>query len=94
MPDRTDALPLAPDWAVQMLRLKPGNIHPNQGFFTSSPALLQIPQTLLLPKGEGHRWWTGEVVKSKPDGTVDRSATLYGIAGQLAQAGRRTDGPG
>ena len=27
------------------------------------------------------------MVKAKPDGTVDRSATLFGIAGQLAQVG-------
>ena len=45
----------------------------------------------VMPGVYGLKWWTGETAKTKPDGTVDRSATLFGIAGQLARAGNSED---
>ena len=40
----------------------------------------------------GLAYWHGEKVKRKPDGTTDRSATLYAVGGQLARGGTSWEG--
>ena len=74
-------LPPAPDWAVAMLQQaadKAPKANPGTGVGDGPPVRLSTV---------GLAYWHGERVKEKPDGITDRSATLFGIGGFLAEAG-------
>ena len=74
-------LPPAPDWAVAMLQQaadKAPKANPGTGLGDGPPVRLSTV---------GMAYWHGERVKKKPDGITDRSATLFGIGGFLAEAG-------
>lgn len=81
-PDNPGHLPFAPDWVVDLL-VTAANRH------RSRPAVASTggAQEATLPDQYGLKWWNGDLVKTNPDGEVDRSATLYAIGGQLARGG-------
>lgn len=85
LPDSLEDFPFAPQWAVEMLtKVAVGHV--------GLPAVsVDDSDTPMVPDVYGLKWWNGEIVKTKPDGSVDRSATLFGIAGQLARAGNSVE---
>ena len=84
LPESMEDLPFAPQWAVAML---------TKGLVKLDLSVVSVDgsQSPTVPDAYGLKWWNGEMVKPKPDGTVDRSATLYGIACQLAKVGNSVD---
>lgn len=80
-----DVMPLAPapDWIVEML----ADATPTSAVAPAPPDPDQPPVRLY---GRALKWWRGEEFAPKPDGTVDRSETLWAIAKDLAHAGATT----
>ena len=86
LPDLHDGIAAAPSWVVELLRAEAARRASG-----ASPAAGDG-----APEGEGppvrlgdraHKWWIGEKTIMTPDGAVDRSASLWAIAGELLRAG-------
>jgi len=74
-----DALPEAPAWAVQML-------HERATRNAATPAAAgDDDEPPVRLDGDALRRWRGELVETKPDGDVDRSASLFHIGLVLAR---------
>ena|GEM_PF-3976246 len=71
-------LPIAPEWSVAMLGA--ATPHGCVAADEDSEPPVRLSEYAM-------QWWTGDKFANTPDGTIDRSRTLYAIAMELAKAG-------
>ncbi len=81
-PDSLEKLPFAPEWVLGLITTAANNRQARHVLTATGGK-----STPTLPDHYAVKWWNGETVKRKPDGEIDRSATLWAIGGQLARGG-------
>ena len=77
-------IPYLPDWACEMLRTAAARRMQRYTTGAASPDVDGPPVRL---HERGLRRWRGELTEQKPDGSVDRSASLFYVGLDLAECG-------